>query len=166
MKNFFPGDVFNEYILEITLLYHDDPSLPIERRFEVRGHQFAHKDQPGPLGGLSYADTIFRGSREAAVEIGRKHLGENYFATGAYIVMAKFKAGREEGVPFWKHFGIDKESARATPLTMRPLEVLKRNIHEGVKPRFCCGRVPGLPTCCCGGWTHEKVRSSFTVRRV
>ena len=30
---------------------------------------------------------------------------------------------------------------------------------EGRKMKFCCGKLEGLPTCCCGGWTHEVVRA-------
>ena len=69
-----------------------------------------------------------------------------------------------DGVPFTKHFGIAAEWARAKPACCwSPLDQLKENLDSGRKMRFSgCGRIEGLPTCCCGGWTHE-VRASLCL---
>ena len=152
-------DVATTHILHVSLLYIDDPALPAERRFELRSTQLVHKDDPAlaPAPGQTYADLVFP-SRAAAASMGRMEMGDDYWGTGVYLLMVKFRRDNKGSVPFWKHFGIDKDRARATPACAHPFDTLKHNMHEGIKPKFCCGPVPGMPTCCCGGWTHEKVR--------
>ena len=135
----------------------DRPDLPPERRFELRGAHFLHKDEPGIAPGKTYGDLVWV-DRAAAERMGRMSMEDAYWGTGAYLLMVRFGEDVPESVPFWKHFGIDDLRARAIPACGHPFERLKHNLHEGVKPRFCCGRIPGLPTCCCGGWTHVKVR--------
>ena len=79
----------------------------------------------------------------------------------------EYYTGGVDGVPFTKHFGIAAECrARAKPACWSPLDQLKENLDSGRKMRCCCGRIEGLPTCCCGGWTHEvrpRVRASVCL---
>ena len=151
-------DVAATHFLQLSLLYRADrPDLPPERRFELRGAHFLHKDEPGIAPGKTYGDLVWV-DRAAAERMGRMSMEDAYWGTGAYLLMVRFGKDVPESVPFWKHFGIDDLRARAIPACGHPFERLKYNLHEGVKPRFCCGRIPGLPTCCCGGWTHDKVR--------
>ena len=138
-------DVAATHLLHLSLLYHDDPALPIERRFEVRGFNFTHKDKPAIAPGKTYADIVYP-SRKGAVQMGHMSLGDDYWDTGAYLLMVQFKKENQGAIPFWKHFGIDKASARATPSCHHPADILKYHIHGGLKPHFCCGRMPGMPT--------------------
>ena len=105
-----------EYALKTSLLHHNNPSLPVERRFEVRGTHFTHRRESG-LGILVFA------SREHAVGMGLVELGREYWGIGAYVLMVKFKPEYPPGIPFWKHFGIDKTRARATPACSHPCRV-------------------------------------------
>ena len=92
--------------------------------------------------------------------------GREYAGTGSYLVVARFRphdisyymGSGQDGIPFAKHFGVDRDHARAKLACRDPLEQLQENIHLGKKMRFCCGRSPKDGTCCCGGWTHELVR--------
>ncbi|TBU41820.1 hypothetical protein BD309DRAFT_867577 [Dichomitus squalens] len=157
-KDFVP-DVTNKYLLQLSLNYINDPSLPVEKKFELRGAHFSSKDEPlcAPLYKVVFAQ------RPAAVEIGKMEMGRKlYWGTGAYLLMARFRPDQvqfgTDGIPFWKHFGIDALHAMARPACRNPLDQLEENLMEGLKMKFCCGQLEGLPTCCCGGWTHEKVR--------
>ncbi|RDX52221.1 hypothetical protein OH76DRAFT_198188 [Lentinus brumalis] len=148
-------DVTAKYLLHISLNYRNDPELPPQKQFEMRGAHFSHKDDPG----CAMLYNVVFAQRPAAVEMGKMEMGNRYWGTGAYLLMVRFRPNKAEfgvdGVPFWKHFGIDKDSANAHPACRNPLEQLEENLHSGKKMRFCCGKVEGLPTCCCGGWTHE-----------
>ena len=157
-------DIADTHILFIALLYRHDPTLPVERRFEVQDAQLVHKDEPSSAGGPTYGQLVFM-DRGTAVEMGRMELGKDYWGTGAYILSTRFKEENVQALPFWKHFAIDKQHSRAKLTCNPPLALLRRNIHEGFKLRFCCGRIEGMPTCCCGGWTHEKVRSLLLAYR-
>lgn len=54
-----------------------------------------------------------------AMKLGKQELGRDYAATGAYFLSVRFRPGVDaigvDGIPFWKHFGIDKQRARAVP---------------------------------------------------
>ena len=149
---------------EEDLAYSPSSTLPVERRFEVQDAQLVHKDEPSSAGGPTYGQLVFM-DRGTAVEMGRMELGKDYWGTGAYILSTRFKEENVQALPFWKHFAIDKQHSRAKLTCNPPLALLRRNIHEGFKLRFCCGRIEGMPTCCCGGWTHEKVRSLLLAYR-
>ena len=75
----------------------------------------------------------------------------------------EYHTGGVDGVSFTKHFGITVEWARAKPACWSPLDQLKENLDSGRKMRFCCGRIEGLSSCCCGGWTHEVLRASLCL---
>ena len=150
-------NVANDHLLHISIAYRNDPKLPPEQQFEVRGVSFSQKDDPECA--ITY-DTVFR-ERPVAIEMGKMEMGSLYWGTGVYLLMIKFRKGKNvpgEGfVPLWKHFGIDKLRANAVPACRSPVDQLTENLEEGRRPKFCCGKVEGMPTCCCGGWTHEVV---------
>ena len=150
LKNDHIPDIHAQCFLFVYLLYRNDLSLPIERRFEVRGAQMTGYTEH-LVGGV-----VFDG-REEAVEIGRKEQGAEYWGTAAYFLSVHFGEKEEMVVPYWKYFAIDKTRANAWPTCRPPIELMKHNIHEGLKLRFCCGGEENMSACCCGGWTHEKV---------
>ncbi|PIL30060.1 hypothetical protein GSI_07637 [Ganoderma sinense ZZ0214-1] len=149
-------DITSQYLLQLSLNYLNDPSLPVEKKFELAGTAFTPRD--GPFASSLY-EHIFE-ERLVAVELGKIEMGDDlYWGTGAYLLIVRFRPSTVnvcyDGVPFWKHFGIDKIHANARPVCRNPIEQLKENLTEGRKMKFCCGRLEGLPTCCCGGWTHQ-----------
>lgn len=155
--------VATSHFLLISLLYRNDPTRRPQDQFEVRGMHLEDRNDPAQPPTFK----ILMTDRAAAVEMGKKEFGNDYWGTGAYVLMVKFAPSPLAGaLPFWKHFGIDKEHARATPARTHPWDQLRENVHEGKRQKFCCGRVEGLPTCCCGGWTHEQVCNAFTAAEV
>ncbi|PIL28418.1 hypothetical protein GSI_08452 [Ganoderma sinense ZZ0214-1] len=143
-------DITSKYLLQLSLHYRDDPSLPIETKFELRGAHFSSKDAPdtAPLYKMVF-DT-----RPGAVAMAKRDIGERlYWGTGAYLLMVRFRPHQlvfgTDGIPFWKHFGIDRLHANAHPACRNPLDQLEENLMEGRKMKFCCGKLEGLPTCCC-----------------
>ena len=153
-------DVTGKYLLHLSLNYRDDdPSLPVEKKFEMRGAHFASKDAPETAALYKVVFAV----RPTAVAMGKREMGDgHYWGTGAYLLMVRFRPHQvqvgADGIPFWKHFGIDRIHARARPACRNPLDQLEENLAEGRKMKFCCGKIEGFPTCCCGGWTHEVVR--------
>ncbi|KAI0747251.1 hypothetical protein C8Q80DRAFT_830259 [Daedaleopsis nitida] len=138
-------DVAAKHLFRITLNYRNEPDLPVEKKFEMRGAHLTPVDDPE-------CAMLFRPvneARPAAVEMGKVEMGELYWGTGAYVLMVRFRPDLTvfgtDGVPFWKHFGIDSTTANAVPACRNPLDQLEDNLHQG----------RGLPTCCCGGWTHQ-----------
>ena len=85
---------------------------------------------------------------------------EEYWGTGAYLVLAQFNPDVQDDLPFWKHINIDKERGNAKLACRDTWEQMEENLEKGKTLRFCCGKTEGFPTCCCGGWTHELVRIS------
>ena len=139
-------DVISKYFLHVALTYLNDPALPIEHRFKATSTFLVPYTEP-TIG------SIVLNGRAQAIEMGRKELGAEYWATCAYFLSVRF--GEEEmAVPFWKYFAIDKARGRAKRSCEHPFELMERYIHEGVKLRFCCGREEGMATCCCEGTTH------------
>ena len=153
-------DITSKYLLQLSLNYRDDPTLPVEKKFEMRGAHFSSKDDSETA---ALYKMVFD-ARPAAVAMGRMEMGDdNYWGTGAYLLMVRFRPNRVgfgvDGIPFWKHFGIANVYANARLACGNPLDQLEENLTEGRKMKFCCGKLEGLPTCCCGGWTHEVVRA-------
>ncbi len=132
----------SRYLLQLSLNYRNDPSLPVELQFTVAGTHFTPRD--GPFASQIY-EHIFE-QRLAAVELGRMEMGERlYWGTGAYLLVVRFQPGTHnvcfDGVPFWKHFSIDKRHAGARPACRDPVEQLEQNIMEGRKmKKTCCGK--------------------------
>ncbi|RPD60498.1 hypothetical protein L227DRAFT_611049 [Lentinus tigrinus ALCF2SS1-6] len=133
-------DVTAKYILHLSLRYQDDATLPSQKRFELVDGMLASKDHP--VGALTYSEAFMM--RPAAVQMGKLEMGELYWGTGAYILVVRFSPEDPSVVTFWKHFGIPKDTARATAACPNTLSQLMENLHAGTKMKFCCG-----------GWTHE-----------
>ncbi|TFY56616.1 hypothetical protein EVG20_g8860 [Dentipellis fragilis] len=118
-------DITAKYLLHITLNYRNDPSLPPQEQFEMRGAHFCSKDDPevGPLYSMVF------NARPQAVRMGRMEMGDSYWGTGAYLLMIRYRPNvtviGTDGIPFWKQFGIDKASANARPSCRSPLDQLK-----------------------------------------
>ncbi|KAI1786275.1 hypothetical protein LXA43DRAFT_1111239 [Ganoderma leucocontextum] len=167
-------DITSKYLLQLSLDYRgggDPESLPVKKKFALRGAHFVSKDDPQAAALYS----VVFAARPRAVEMGKMEMGSSnrLWGTGAYFLMVRFRpptlshrdrlveaAGTDsdsDGVPFWRHFGIDRHHAAARLACRSPLDQLEENLVEGRKMKFCCGKVEGLPTCCCGGWTHELV---------
>ena len=93
--------------------------------------------------------------------MGRVEMSDEYWGTRCYLFMVRFRPQQSikipDGLPSWKHFAIDKYRANARPACRNPLEIMEETLHEGRKLKFCCGKKEGMPTCCCGGWTHAPV---------
>ena len=124
-----------------------------------------------PQGAATYRPVF--AEHPPAVAMGGLELGSDYWGTVAYILVVNFSPEKpvpgqtEEWVLFWKHLGIDKWRGNALPSCRSPIEQLRENVHEGKRLKFCCGKVEDLPTCCCGGWTHEVVsclKFAFSMR--
>lgn len=146
-------DVTAKYLMHISLMYRNDPTFPPQKQFQVDAVSFAPYDTPGAE--FTYLPVL--AARPAAVDMGRMEMGDLYWGTGGYVLAIRFNPDKRDAVPFWKHFGIDRDSAKARPACGSPLNQLRTNLHEGKRMKFCCGKLEGLPTCCCGGWTHEIV---------
>ncbi|KZV60333.1 hypothetical protein PENSPDRAFT_694351 [Peniophora sp. CONT] len=161
-----------EYVLYVMLRYINDPQLPVERKFELYGYQFVHKDaapstdpmRPSPPPELMEGVLLLREYNEKQF---RTHSGvsEEDARMGAYILSLKFAPlGQPEpnGVlPFYRTFQFTDEQRNAKVNDKRlPAATLARIFRRGRRQRFCCGKVPGLPTCCCGGWTHEPMNEA------
>ncbi|KAM5531972.1 hypothetical protein V8D89_014372 [Ganoderma adspersum] len=158
-------DVTSKYLLQLSLNYRDDdPALPVERKFEMRGAHFNAKDDPDTA---ALYKMVFD-ARPAAVAMGKMEMGDGlYWGTRAYLLMVRFRPHRVEfgtdGIPFWKHFGIANVYANARPACRNPLDQLGENLTEGRKMKFCCGKLEGLPTCCCV-WTSAEGRMTTRMR--
>ncbi|KAI0708232.1 hypothetical protein C8Q76DRAFT_743796 [Earliella scabrosa] len=152
--------VSENFFLMVSLAYRPDPSVPVEKKFELRGAHLSDKHDPT----LAPLARVINMGHKHAVELGKREKGRRYRGTGTYLLVVRFRpedvdeyyTGGVDGVSFTKHFGIAVEWARAKPACWSPLDQLKENLDSGRKMRFCCGRIEGLPTCCCGGWTHER----------
>ncbi|KAH9851028.1 hypothetical protein C2E23DRAFT_886785 [Lenzites betulinus] len=142
-----------DHFIQFSMLYRNDPTLPAHMKFEPRGMDLVHKDEAALPGQDGFA-FCWR-ERDSAVKMGKRELGSKYAATGAYFVAVKFSDGPAVGfIPFWKHFGIDDRRWNALPSVRHPWDIFKETIEGGKKVKFCCGSLPELGTCCCGGWTH------------
>ncbi|VDC03167.1 unnamed protein product [Peniophora sp. CBMAI 1063] len=160
-----------DYTLHILLLYQNDDSLPVERKFRMQGCRFVHKT-------LSYAPDanydpqhlippantmralmMFR--QYAARDLQERTGARRPPRMGSYLLTLKFgppgilePAGLQ---PFFRIFAFADEHLRAKVNEERlPAQILERIFLKGRKQRFCCGKIPGMPSCCCGGWTHDK----------
>ncbi|KAM5531979.1 hypothetical protein V8D89_014379 [Ganoderma adspersum] len=106
-------DVTSQYLLQLSLNYRNDPSLPAEMQFVVAATHFTPRD--GPFASQVY-EYIFE-QRFAATELGRMEMGERlYWGTGAYLLM----------------------HADARPACRDPIEQLEQNIMEGRKMKKTC----------------------------
>ncbi|RPD60494.1 hypothetical protein L226DRAFT_612066 [Lentinus tigrinus ALCF2SS1-7] len=163
-------DVSSSYFLQVSVAYRADPSLPIEQKFELRGTHFVRRDDPMSQGIAPFVEV----GRQGAVKMGQMECGSEYAGTGSYLVVARFRpndmsyyAGSgQDGIPFVKHFGVNRDYACAKLACRHPLAQLQDNISSGRKMRFCCGRTPRDDTCCCGGWTHELMRLDADIKAV
>ncbi|TFK84043.1 hypothetical protein K466DRAFT_527921 [Polyporus arcularius HHB13444] len=161
-------DISSSHFLQVSVAYRKDPGLPMEQRFELRGTHFIQRDDPGSQGMVPFLQVGLLG----AIEMGKMECGPEYAGSGSYLVVARFRpndpsyyAGSgQDGIPFVKHFGVDRDHARAKLACRPPLGQLQANIAFGKKMRFCCGRSPKDDTCCCGGWTHELMRLDAAAR--
>ena len=167
-----------DYLFHVLLSYRNDPALPIERKFSFQGCRFVHKDLPSSFETppdattcIPPADTmrgLMRLRELAAHDLQQRMGSRNPPRMGAYLLTIKFgPPGQRDPVglqTFHRIFGFADEHMRANVNLQRsPAQILERTFDKGRKQRFCCGRIPGMPTCCCGGWTHQK---SNTVSRV
>ncbi|TFY56613.1 hypothetical protein EVG20_g8861 [Dentipellis fragilis] len=146
-----------EHLLHVMIQYRNDPSLPLEKQFEMRGASFTSM---GALRGGALSSEIARG-RAYAVENGKAEMGDRYWGTGTYLLTVRFGAteaidGLNE-IPFWKHFGISVSAGNARPLCHNSIGQLGINLSEGKKIYFSCRKSKRFPTYDCGGWMHETV---------
>ncbi|VDB83063.1 unnamed protein product [Peniophora sp. CBMAI 1063] len=128
--------------------------IPYEQSLFPANTYLAHRDSTA---GKAF-DYIFD-ERELAMPIVKREHGKDYGGTGAYVLFRTYAHGTpdEKVLPFWMFFGFNKYDARARPIG-NPLELLHKNLREGHRVRFCCGKIVeamGGSSCCCGGWTHD-----------
>ena len=153
------SDITSKYIFHVSLDYRNDPTIPVPQKFIVRGTHFSPKSNwtGNPLFPQLFSSEI----RTQVKAMGQVEIGDGYWGTGCYLIMVRFRPQQSvkthDALPFWKHFAIDKYRANARPACRNPLEIMEEMLHEGRKLKFCCGKKEGMPTCCCGGWTHAPV---------
>ncbi|RPD60493.1 hypothetical protein L226DRAFT_612065 [Lentinus tigrinus ALCF2SS1-7] len=151
-------NVSSTHVLLLDVEYRNDPTIPVERKFDLITAEFLHKDDPQ----MVTLYPLVGASRDNAVLASKRECGASYWGTGSYLILTHFRLGDPqpgmEIVPYYKHFGIDKHYVMNAMLACRnPLFQLKENMELGRKMCFCCsGRPEGALECCCGGWTHEK----------
>ena len=162
-EEMFP-DVAADNYTTFSLWYRNDPDLPVGKKFELRNSAYSSSVYPQepPVVLKSAAEGY-----DAAVELGKRQFGDSYQGTGTYVLHILFGAEDRtfrpgQTIPFFlsKHFSIEDRQAVADVACRDPFQQLKENVDEGKKIRFCCGVVPGLSQCCCGGWTHDQLEVS------
>lgn len=160
-----------DYTLHVLLSYQNDPELPVERKFSFQGCRFVHKDlslaqttTPDAMTGIPRADTM-RGllalRQYAARDLQERTGAIKIPRMGTYLLTIKFGPSGQpdpDGLQsFYRIFAFADEHLKANVNQQRlPAQILEKIFIKGRKQRFCCGRIPGIPTCCCGGWTHKK----------
>ena len=169
-----------DYTLHVTLIYQNDEKLPIEKKFRMYGCRFVHKDlsygpnvDPDPSNGIPQATTmrsmlILR--EHAARDFQRRSGTKEPVRMGTYLLSLKFgpldvpdPAGL---LPVYRLFQFQNDylQAKVNPHKL-PAQILDKIFSTGRKQRFCCGKLPGVPSCCCGGWTHDKNNVVSTLYR-
>ncbi|KZV74554.1 hypothetical protein PENSPDRAFT_647976, partial [Peniophora sp. CONT] len=155
----------DEHTLVAYLKYDDDPSKPLERKFRVTSSRFIHMSQNEP----DFYIEPFRPliiemllTRKMGLRDLRSRSNRSQSARMAtYMLITTFGEpdadgpGRARHVPYYRIFGYDTDNLRAK-VTGPPEPVLNVIVNNGLKQRFCCGKLSGTSTCCCGGWTHEQ----------
>ncbi|VDC03162.1 unnamed protein product [Peniophora sp. CBMAI 1063] len=156
-----------EYLLNVILLYKNDPSLPVERKFVMGGCQFVHKsivpDGSVPAPTHRMTKEIFEIREHNARQLKARSGATGVIRMGAYVLIVKFAPLNQREPdgwkPFYRHFQFENEhfseDVRVNEEKL-PAQILEEIFLTGAKQRFCCGKIPGLPTCCCGGWTHQQ----------
>ncbi|EIW79464.1 hypothetical protein CONPUDRAFT_154879 [Coniophora puteana RWD-64-598 SS2] len=154
------------YVFGIYLRYQKNHAeLPLEKKFKLVGVHPLDKDDipPGDMVAMT-VQRMYWTHREQLIPLGHMQFGDEYGGTGAYVLSVDFNPNTRvdlgemanailypvKPVPF------DKMRAEAHPAP-RPYQTLERILAAGERLKFCCGKVPGMPKCCCGGWTHHDV---------
>ncbi|KZV60336.1 hypothetical protein PENSPDRAFT_671741 [Peniophora sp. CONT] len=130
-----------DYILHVIISYQNNPELPVERKFNFQGCCFVHKDktasdnQHPTIPFIPPVDTMW-----------------------GLLMLRHLVRTRNPMLPvFYRIFAFADEHLKANVnQQVLPAHILEKIFRKGRKQRFCCGKLPGIPTCCCGGWTHEK----------
>lgn len=159
----------------VTAKYNPTPGLPAERRFSCGF--CGSLDMPQDLS--SILQTIPENSRgdsatmmrlvlttgavamrsNAASEAEKEALsnGTIPMRAGSYLLALDFGDGRFTALPRIFLFSDDHLKASVHQLFRKdPRRVLEHQFSKGRGPKFCCGTVPELSTCCCGGWVHAE----------
>lgn len=156
-------DVSENSIFTMIIQYRNDPRVPIERKFELRGSMMIRSDPNSNEVDLWIK--LVAASHPQAVTMSKRGCGADYWATGAYLLMVRFNPEKkDEMLPFYKHFAIDRLYQNARLACRDLAHQLKENLEYGQKMDFCCGRIEGLSDCCCGGWTHRSVSCHFCTQ--
>ncbi|KAF8917982.1 hypothetical protein CPB85DRAFT_1284321 [Mucidula mucida] len=129
---------------------------PVESKFCIVNIRMVNVDPDDDPMGLT--ETLWP-SRSFVVQAGKKAMGRDYRGTGFLMISFLYqfaKDVKEHEVFFPKFFNFNKDTGRGIP-NPEWRQALARNLDEGRKIKFCCGKVVELVGgCCCGGWTHEK----------
>ncbi|VDB99870.1 unnamed protein product [Peniophora sp. CBMAI 1063] len=154
----------DEHTLVVYLKHNDDPTLLIERKFRVTASRFVHMDQNDTD---FYIDPVKPMIREMLLlrRIGLRHLrsganGSQESRMATYMVITTFGTpdadgpGQARHVPYYRVFSYDTSNLGVRVLGP-PEPALEVIINNGLKQRFCCGKLRSRSDCCCGGWTHE-----------
>ncbi|KAF9029793.1 hypothetical protein BDZ89DRAFT_1159624 [Hymenopellis radicata] len=138
----------------MVVLSYDGRDPRPHRKFKVDSVSRIGRQDFGPQVFALLSDEADRRHYEA---MGRVEMGELYYGTGSYGVDVNF-AQRKEPFKAIKWFSMDKYTARATLVRQDWFRLFREYVDTGSKMSFCCGKLEGWGTCCCGGWTHDKKR--------
>ncbi|KAF7300009.1 hypothetical protein MKEN_01323400 [Mycena kentingensis (nom. inval.)] len=129
-------------------------NLPVQLRFTVRNVGLKSAGD-FPAGSTLREMDASHPAYRSAVARGKIEMGAQFYGTGCLAVLTQF-AEMLPPVPNVKMFAIDRETAFAKPTERDCWELFREYVNVGAKLRFCCGRVRGASTCCCGGWVHDE----------
>ncbi|KZV60129.1 hypothetical protein PENSPDRAFT_740449 [Peniophora sp. CONT] len=157
-------------VVYFTADYIADDELPTHRKFRFKSCDCMTLVPSKIREGLPEGYTIepvevlleLAAVRSAAVSQGAKQAvldGKSPEHVGSYILEVSFGYDTEIVPMFPRLFQFTNRHLEAHPMPDPPeliKTILAQIFSRGREQKFCCGRVPELSTCCCGGWTHEE----------
>ncbi|KAG6819965.1 hypothetical protein H0H93_006941 [Arthromyces matolae] len=140
-------------ILSISIKHKGEPNLPLEKRYHIQSIDRLNRDDTEMGSALLAKKILDNPAFLQTARFGKVEMGNDYYGTAAFIVIAMFASGAQSMVN--KSFSIDKTVARAKVMDGAWWLPLRDIMENGKKMKFCCGKIEG-GGCCCGGWVHDK----------
>ena len=142
-------------VLAISITHKRATTLPLQHRFTIDAISRYNRNEDG-LAATEVIKMLDSAEMQNTIKFGEVELGSSYYGTAMILVVAVFSQSPDPfvSIPIIKSFAIDKLTASANVMAGPWWTPLRHILENGLKMKFCCGKMEGVG-CCCGGWVHE-----------
>jgi hypothetical protein len=141
-------------VLAICITHKRDATLPLQHRFTIDAiSRYNRNDPEDRLAARELIRRLDSAEMQNTIKFGKAEMGSNYYGTLMIVVIAFFSVDPFVSIPIYKSFSIDKSTASAKVMDGPWWPPLRHILENGLKMKFCCGKIEGVG-CCCRGWIH------------